>query len=46
MSEVVKRVIDTLFEEETTQGDPLLLRDILAMDQRARSVAADVIKKI
>jgi len=46
MSEVVKRVIDTLFEEEITQGDPLLLRDILAMDQRARSVAADVIKKI
>ena len=46
MSEVVKRVIDALFEEETIQGDPLLLRDILAMDQRARSVAADVIKKI
>lgn len=40
MAEVVKRVIGHLFDTNTSYGDPMVLEDILAMDQHARVLAA------
>ncbi len=46
MAEVVKQVIDVLFYKNTPAGDPLSLDDVLAMDQRARHCAVEIINKI